>query len=53
MTCRKKIMRRLRCEGMVFRHQVCGGTVDDDGRCRACGGVYGKRWKKPVERIQR
>ena len=39
MTCRKRVTTRLRCEGLILRRETCRGSIDDDGRCRRCGGV--------------
>lgn len=61
MTCRKKITRHATLfervmafeggvpdGGLLLIREKCKGEVDDDGRCRRCGGIYGRRASKPV-----
>lgn len=54
MICRKRILRKLLPEGggMFLVPVRCRGRIDDDGRCRECGGGYGYRLKKPVEVVR-
>lgn len=52
MRCRKLIFRLLRGDGLRLQHVACDGIVDDNGVCQKCGGVSGRRDKKPVERLR-
>lgn len=54
MICRKRILRKLLPEGggMFLVPVKCRGRIQDDGRCRECGGGYRQRSKKPVEAVR-
>jgi hypothetical protein len=55
MTCRKRLYqfeRQTEAHGLLVRRQLCRGHIDDNGRCRSCGGIYGKRRGKPVEVVR-
>lgn len=53
MRCRKSYIKvaRFANGGLGMVRVKCGGTIDDDGRCCACGGTYGNRRGKPLRRL--
>lgn len=53
MRCRKTYTTTThRPHGLALVRVRCHGEIDDDGRCRVCGGLWGRREGRPSRAVE-